>query len=288
MKIAGAPISWGVCEVPDWGCQLGRDRVLAEVASLGLAAVELGPAGFLPDDPAEVAELLARYDLRLAAGFVPAVLHDPARRGAALAGVETAAATLAAAGADVLVLAAELGQVGYDRSVELSDDEWTRLFEGLDLAREIGLRHGLIPALHPHYGTAVERIAHVERVLGNSTIPLCLDTGHLIVGGSDPADVARRARGRIAHVHLKDVDSALAAMVRAGEIGYRDAVAAGLYRALGDGDVDLGCLLELLEGYEGWYVLEQDVVLEHEPDAGAGPLVSARRSVEYLRRTMGA
>jgi inosose dehydratase len=40
-KIAGAPISWGVCEVPGWGYQLGPDRVLAEMRQVGLLATEL-------------------------------------------------------------------------------------------------------------------------------------------------------------------------------------------------------------------------------------------------------
>ena len=51
-RIAGAPISWGVCEVPGWGYQLGPQQVLAEMREVGLAATELGPDGFLPADPA--------------------------------------------------------------------------------------------------------------------------------------------------------------------------------------------------------------------------------------------
>ena len=64
-RIAGAPISWGVCEVPGWGYQLGPDRVLTEMREVGLLATELGPEGFLPAarDPrrrAAVGQLPAR------------------------------------------------------------------------------------------------------------------------------------------------------------------------------------------------------------------------------------
>ena len=45
-RIAGAPISWGVCEVPGWGYQLGPDKVLTEMREVGLLATELGPDGF--------------------------------------------------------------------------------------------------------------------------------------------------------------------------------------------------------------------------------------------------
>lgn len=290
LRLAGAPITWGVCEVPGWGCQLAADRVLREVAGVGLRAVELGPRGFLPDDPAEVARTLRRHDLRLAAGFVPAVLHRSEQRVAALEGIAAAAATLAAAGADVLVLAAELGNGGYDRSAELTEGEWVTLAEGLSQARAVAATCGIALALHPHYGTAVERREHVERILATSDAPLCLDTGHLLVGGADPVEVARAANGRVIHVHVKDVDAALASRVRSGTLGYRDAVARGLYRPLGEGDVDVAAVVRHLRsaGYGGWYVLEQDVVLEREPAEGEGPARAAARSVDYLRRMMAA
>ena len=76
-KIAGAPISWGVCEVPGWGYQLPPERVLAEMQQVGLAATEFGPDGFLPADPAVMAELLAARHLTAVGGFTPVVLHEP-------------------------------------------------------------------------------------------------------------------------------------------------------------------------------------------------------------------
>jgi inosose dehydratase len=290
LRLAGAPITWGVCEVPGWGCQLTAERVLREVAEAGLDAVELGPRGFLPDEPAEVARTLRRHDLRLAAGFVPAVLHRPELRAVALKTIASAAATLAAADGDVLVLAAELrnGAGGYDRSAELSETDWRHLLEGLDQARAVAAEQGLPIALHPHFGTAVERRADVERLIAESDVPLCLDTGHLLVGGADPLAIARAANGRVTHVHFKDVNAKLAARVRAGEIGYRDAVARGLYLPLGEGDVDVAGILRHLRaaGYRGWYVLEQDVVLDAEPAEGEGPARAAARSVNYLKRIL--
>ena len=105
-RVAGAPISWGVIEVPDWGYQMPADRVLREAASLGLTAMEAGPEGFLPDETAGVAEVLGGHGLSLVGGFVPAVLHDPQARDEQLALVEGRARFLADAGAEVVVLAA--------------------------------------------------------------------------------------------------------------------------------------------------------------------------------------
>ena len=114
LKLAAAPITWGVSEVPGWGRQLDAGRVLSEIAHAGLVATELGPQGFLPADPAELKARLAAHGLLLVGGFVPAVLHRPEILGEELALIEAEAGTLAAAGAEVLVLAARAPESGYD------------------------------------------------------------------------------------------------------------------------------------------------------------------------------
>jgi len=283
-RIAAAPISWGVCEVPGWGAQMSPPRVLSEMRALDIQATEAGPDGYLGADPDAAAALVREYGLRLVGGFVPTVLHRPG----ALEPVERAAGLFAAAGADVLVVAAGTGVEGYDERPRLSEDEWSTLLSGLDAAREICAARGLRCALHPHTGTMVEGPAEIERVLERSSVDLCLDTGHLVIGGSDPGELARRAPERVSHVHLKDVDGALAARVLAGERSYSDAVRDGLYLPLGAGSVDVAGFVAALEGagYGGWYVLEQDAMLDAEPPADGGPLGDVRASLEYMRSVL--
>src|SRR5262245_14128994 len=149
-KIAGAPISWGVCEVPGWGHQLDRDRVLAEMAGLGLAATELGPAGYLPPSPARRAALLGSYGLRAAGGFTPLVLHEPDRDP-----LPDARATLRGfqdGDVDVLVLAAATGVDGYDLRPELDATGWKTLLAHLDAITRMAGEHGRLVTLHPHVG----------------------------------------------------------------------------------------------------------------------------------------
>jgi inosose dehydratase len=289
-RLAGAPISWGVCEVPGWGHQMAPDRVLREMREVGLVATELGPPGYLPTDADALARLLAAHDLRLAAGFVAAVLHLPERREGALAQLESVAGLIASAGAGVLVVAAAAAGDGYDRREELDAAGWEALAEGLDRAEEVAARHGLALALHPHVGTVVERPEEVLRFLEVSGAGLCLDTGHLFIGGSEPLRVAVAAGARVRHVHLKDVDATLAGRVRRGELAYGRAVRSGLFRPLGDGQVDVAALVRRLDagGYGGWYVLEQDVALGAEPEAREGPVADVARSVEsFVRLTAG-
>lgn len=280
MRIAAAPISWGVCEVPGWGHQLSPERVLTEMAALGLTATELGPDGFLPAEPEARASLLGRYGLRAIGGFVPVVLHDPAHD--PLPAVRAAVAAFEDGA--MVVLAAATGVDGYDGRPALDDEGWRTLLDNLDrVDRE--LPHPV--SLHPHVGTMVETGEEVERVLEGAAVSLCLDTGHLLAGGADPTDVVRKAAERIAHVHLKDVDAALAVRVRAGETTYTEAVRAGMYRPLGRGDVDVAGIVAGLTaaGYEGWYVMEQDVVLTSDD---ADPVADVRASLDYLGGLAGS
>jgi inosose dehydratase len=280
-RVAAAPISWGVSEVPGWGFQLGPDRVLAEMAALGVRATEFGPDGFLPEDPLAKAETLAVHGLRAVGGFVPSVLHEPDHD--PLPELDRHLDAFVATEAGTLVLAAATGRDGYDDRPVLHADGWATLLANLDRCAARAAERGVRGTLHPHVGTMVERADEVQRVLDGSGIGLCLDTGHLLVGGSDPVDLVRRAADRIAHTHLKDVDQTWAAKVRAGDATYTEAVAGGMYRPLGQGDVDIASIVRWLEtsGYDGWYVMEQDTVLLDEP-VGEGPLVDVRTSIAFL------
>lgn len=285
-RTAGAPISWGVCEVLGWGVVLPPQRVLAEMAQLGLRATEYGPDGFLADDPAVLRDQLAAHNLALVAGFVPAVMHDAAVQDAQLAAVSAAAGRLAEGGASVVVLAAATGADGYESRPVLGSAEWRQVATFLRRATDAVATYGLDVAVHPHVGTVVETRADVDQLLEISSTDLCIDTGHLLIGGTDPLELVRRVPERVRHVHLKDVDAAVAERVSSGELSYQAAVAGGLYRPLGDGDVPVADVVDMLEssGYRGWYVLEQDTALTgDEPPEGTGPVDDVRRCVEFMR-----
>jgi inosose dehydratase len=286
-RLAGAPISWGVCEVPGWGPMLPPDVVLAEMAALGLAATELGPTGWLPEDPAVLRDVLDRHGLKLIAGFVPLVLHDPAHAAAAREEARRAARLLGGLGAHAFVSAA-VASAEWAPRAGLEPRESKHLHEMLTVVDEIAGAAGLVHALHPHVGTLVETAADIDRIAGGSDVRWCLDTGHLVIGGADPLALTEEPE-RIAHVHLKDVDLALAAEVRSGATTLREATRRGLFRPLGRGGAPVGEVVAALEraGYAGWYVLEQDAVLpEHLPE-NDGPTRDVEASIDYLRRLAG-
>jgi inosose dehydratase len=284
-RIAGAPISWGVCEVPGWGHQLGPEKVLAEMREVGLLATELGPDGFLPAEPDAMAIVLAQHGLQAVGGFTPLLLHVPDHD--PVPEVERILEGYVASNASTLVLSSVSGQDGYDSRPELDEQGWQTLLDNLSRISRVAAEQGIRAVLHPHVGTMIENTAEVQRVLDGSSINLCLDTGHLLIGGTDPAELTRQAPERIAHVHFKDVDAGKAKHVQDGRWTYTEGVTRGMYRPLGTGDVDVAAIVAHLSkrGYDGWYTLEQDTILEDQPK-GEGPVADVRTSADNLRSVL--
>ena len=298
MKLANAPVSWGVSEATG-----GRHPVptvmLGELSGCGYTGTELGPLGYLPSDPVRLRQALDAHRLALVGAFCPVTLHDPARVAAGIAEADRIIALLAAAGAAVLVLAeagdaarkAIAGRVPADGSAGFDEAGWACFSAGAETIARRAADHGLITAFHPHAASYIETPTEVDTLLARtdaSLVGLCLDTGHTVYGGGDPAAVARTHAGRIRHVHLKDVRPEVLRRAAAGELDFSAAVAAGVFAPLGDGDVDLRATLATLRevGYDGWLVVEQDRVIG-PADAADAARTDAGRSFAYLQDALG-
>jgi inosose dehydratase len=282
-RLAGAPISWGVCEVPGWGLQLSPDRVLEEMAALGLKATELGAQGWLPLDGTAVRAQLEGHGLRLVGGFVPVVAHER-DLSAAREPVRRVAAQLAAAGGEIFV-AALVANEAWSSPPALDEEGWKRTGANLRAIADLVEAQDLELVLHPHVGTLVQSVTEVEHALVHTDVPWCFDTGHLLIGGVDPVDFVRDHADRIGHVHLKDCRAALAERVRDGELSLVQATQQGLFQPLGEGDARIDEVVRLLDdaGYERWLVLEQDrAITGSEPPVGGGPALDVRKSIEFL------
>ena len=287
-RIASAPISWGICEVPGWGHMLPTDRVLSEMTDLGIHATEYGAPGFLPTDPDGIRAVLGGHGMSLLGGFTPLVLHDGAREAGALEHARAVAELLSAAGASTLVSCPVMDE---DWSVPrpLTGDEHRTFVRNLAAVDTICDDHGLTQVLHPHLQTVVETSPDVERVLEGCDVRWCLDTGHLAIGGTDPVDFARRAADRVGHVHLKDVRMDLVPSMMDRSTSIMEGVQAGLFPPLGQGDLALADVVVELErsGYRGWYVIEQDTAITGPlPGPGEGPAEGVAASMRYLHEVV--
>ncbi len=283
-RVASAPISWGICEVPDWGAMLPIDRVLGEMAGLGFTATELGAPGFLPDDPELLKSKLAEFGMSLLGGFTPVILHDPAERDATIASATATARLFEQAGATKFV-SSVVRDMSWSYPHSLSPSEQKHMAEMFGVIDEICGEYGLQQVLHPHVQTLVETRDDIQRVLDSCDVHFCLDTGHMAFGGQDPVEFAKAAFDRVGHVHLKDVRLDMAPAVLRREVSLMSATQAGVFTTLGQGDVDILGVVQTLEssGYQGWYVIEQDTAITGGfPADGEGPVTHVAASLQYL------
>lgn len=285
--IAISPVCWGVSELRGWGPQLDPERVLREITGLGEHAIEAGPSGFLPDRSEAARALLKRHRVSAVAGPVRAVLHHHDLRQQELAHIDGHAAWLSALGAETLVLTLIGSRSDGDPDVALSSTGWAHLLGAIGSVQHVCLNRRLRLAVQPRYGSMIQSPADIERLLVGSDAGVCIDLGHLVVAGADPIEVVELAAGRIDHVHVADVDRALAEKVRGHDIDYATACARGLFKPLGEGDAGVAEVIDALQRsrYRGWYGIESETRLQ---SADEDPVSRVRASVEKLRTMLPA
>lgn len=269
IRIANAPCSWGVEFAGDDRNPAWRD-MLAQCAEAGYAGVELGPVGYMPEDPAVLAEALRENELQLVAGVVYRPFHDADKWDEVLDASTRTCEALRAHGAQQLVLIDSIADrraptAGRpDEAEQMAEDEW-EAFRGrlAHVAQMATNDYGLTASIHPHAGGFVDFEAETERLLAEvdaSILGLCLDTGHFTYAGGDPVAFMDKHMDRLNYVHFKDIDPGVKADVIANRTGFYDACAQGIFCHLGKGEVDFDAVKQLLAGanYDGWCTVEQD------------------------------
>lgn len=292
IPVANAPCSWGVLEFAGTQREAGFERVLDEMAESGYAGTELGDWGFMPTDPRELGQALARRRLSMLGAFVPVALSRESAHEAGVRAAVRVAKLLAAVNPRAFVVLADdngtvpertkyagriAPEMGLDRAA------WKVAAQGAEKVAAAVLRESrLATVLHHHCGGYVETPAEIDTLLSLTSaelLHLCLDTGHYAFGGGDPLEALERHAARIAHVHFKDLSPEAAARSRREGWDYFASVRGGVFCELGKGSVPFAAIVKELEGrkYPGWIVVEQDVL----PGMGS-PLESARRNRAYL------
>ena len=265
LRLANAPVSWGIMEVEGWNPPLPYTVFLDELQKAGYDGTELGPYGYLPTDPEMLAMELDSRSLQLLSAFVPMRLKEAQLQ---MGEARTVANLISALGARYLVLADALwpereavaGRVA-NSYVRLTDREWDTVAENVSAVCDMVSEFGLHCVFHPHVGSYIETPEEVAWLLKLTGVGLCLDSGHFVYGGGDPVEAVEMYGRRVEYVHFKDVNPARLQAARAAELDFLGAVTSGVFCELGAGYVRFAELLKSLDrvGYDGWAVVEQDV-----------------------------
>lgn len=290
IRIGNAPCSWGVEFADDPRNPAWRD-VLRDCSAAGYKGIELGPVGFMPEDPAILADALAEHNLTLIGGVVFRAFHDPAQWDDVLDGAVRTCRALKAHGAQHLVLidsisprrARTAGRA--DAAEQMDTAEWTAFRDRIAEVARLGTEeYGLTVGIHAHAAGFLDFEPELERLLeevDERILKICFDTGHHSYAGYDPVAFVARHVGRISYMHFKDIDPDVKADVISKGTGFYDACGQGIFCNLGEGDVDFPRVRQLLldHGFEGWCTVEQDCD-PTLPDTD--PLGDARANRAYL------
>lgn len=294
--VAGAPVSFGVFELTPEGAEtVSADAMCEALQATGYGGIDLGPVGFLGRG-AELRDRLARFELELAGGWVQLPFTDDDAFAASLGGLDEALGlfadaaeagpsrlplpTLADAGSAARSAAPGRGADADPLSAETAD----RLHRNVQRAAEIVRAAGFEPTFHHHAGTFVESPAEIDAFLAGTDVGLTLDVGHLVLADGDPVDAVRRWSSRITHLHLKDVDRARVSAILASGGGMAEVWSGGAFVAFGRGDVDLAAVMDLIAagGFDGWVVVEQDVL--NGPDVAIDRFLQERTAEQQVNR----
>jgi inosose dehydratase len=289
IKIGNAPCSWGIefasdPAYPTW------QSVLSQCAQAGYKGIELGPIGYMPEEPAVLREELDKNDLSIIGGVVFRPFHDPAKWDEVMdASVRTCKA-LVAHGAQHLVLidsisprrAPTAGRA--DEAEQMDDAEWSAFRDRIATIAKMGTEeYGLTVGIHAHAAGFIDFEPELERLLDevdDSILKICFDTGHHSYAGFDPVAFMKRHIDRISYMHFKDIDPVVKADVVANRTGFYKACGQGIFCNLGKGDVDFPAVRQILldAGFEGWCTVEQDC----DPSLPGTPLEDAEANRKYL------
>lgn len=293
IRVANAPCSWGALEFDLEGETAGYARVLDEIRETGYNGTELGDWGFMPTDPKRLADELAARQLELLGAFVPVALANANKHATGCETARKTARLLRDAGfPDArIVLADENGSdprrtrhAGRIQPAHgLDDAAWKNFASGADrIAKAVRKETGLATVFHHHCAGYVETPEEISQLMARTDpdlVKLVLDTGHCAFGGGDPLAALKEFGPRITYMHFKDCHPGIADESRDKGWDYFESVKRGVFCELGKGGVDFPAVLEELcrQNYEGWIVVEQDVL----PGMGE-PKTCARNNRAYL------
>ena len=269
LTLGTAPDSWGVWFASD-PHQIGWKQYLDEIAAAGYLFTELGPQGFLPQDPEQLKDELAARGLTVCGGTVFAGLHKGAEAlQAAKLAFGQEARLLAALGARYLVHLPEqwtdMHTGAAVQNAEIDLEQWQNLVSGTDeLARYLFQEFGIHLVFHPHVDTHVDTQERIERFLTDTDpefVNLCLDTGHVSYCDGDNVQIVERFPERVTYVHLKSVAPEIRAKALAQKLPLSEAVKLGVMCEPMYGEPHMPTFLDSLAKLDRdiYTVVEQDL-----------------------------
>lgn len=288
IKLAIAPIAWTNDDMPDLGKENTFEQCISEMALSGYTGTEIGNK--YPKDPAELSSFLEPRGLSVASAWFSAFLTTKPFEETAKEFIKHRD-FLHAMGAKVIVVSEQghsvQGQINtavFDEKPIFTDEEWTRLTDGLEKLGDLAAKKDMKIVYHHHMGTGVQTTEEINRLMketDSEKVSLLYDTGHLVFSGENPIEVYETHKNRINHIHFKDIREAEMIKVKETKMSFLSGVKEGVFTVPGDGMIDFEPIWEVIKAsdYSGWIVVEA----EQDP-AKANPFIYAKKARDYIKK----
>jgi inosose dehydratase len=290
IKLATAPVSWGVDhmgrpDLPQW------PAVFDQIAEAGFHYTELGPLGYLPEDPGLVKREMEDRKLEVVGAALLAPLGDREQKSRTLEEARRLAGLVSAAGGGFLILVDWSPErhmtAGRTKEAIRLPGPARRDFHAL--VNEIGKlcreEFKILAAAHPHAGSYLEFEDEVDALMASvdpKYVTLAIDTGHSVYAEIDPAALLVKYAARTSYVNFKDISGSVLDRARQNAWPFLTAVDQGVFCCLGDGVVDFNAFCRELSNsaFSGPAVIEQD----RSPATFSSALDDARRAIRFIRK----
>lgn len=286
VKVGTAPDSWGVW-FPENEKQIDWERCMNEMAESGYQGIELGPWGYLPNEYEKLKNELEKRNLELTATtLVGDLMSEEKTREIMDLLDEMAKLQLQFESAKYVVLIDDCytdlftGELVRPRT--LNEAQWSNFVNNILKIRDYAkIQYGLEVVFHPHAQSHIETEEQIERLLDDTDINLCLDTGHHAYADGDPVAFMKKHHKRIPYLHVKSCDLKIREKMQRENWPFAKAVSNDIMCEPELGVVDMKAFVEVLESidFKGWAIVEQDMY----PAPFDKPFPIAKRTREYLK-----
>ena len=287
VKLGIAPIAWTNDDMPDLGSENTFEQCISEMALAGFTGCEVGNK--YPRDEELLKKKLEIRGMQIAGAWFSAFLTSKPYEETKEAFIKHRD-FLYNMGARIIVVSEQGGSVQgqidtavFDKKPIFTEEEWTKLVEGLNKLGALAKEKGMKIAYHHHMGTGVQTEAEVDKLMSltdKDLVHLLYDTGHLAYSGDNYISVIKKYIDRIAHVHLKDIRQEVVDKVKKEHLSFLQGVRLGTFTVPGDGSLDFSEVFKILgeANYKGWFIVEA----EQDP-ALANPFEYAVKARKFIK-----
>ena len=286
VKFGVSPIAWSNDDLPSLGGDTPLEQCLQDASDIGFDGIELG--GKFPRDAVKLAAILQDYQLKLASGWFSGLLLQSGDVDAEKARIGPHLSLLSELGCSEMVYADVSGSIQGQRNVSINQspkitpNQWHRYGQQMTELADFLAENDMTLAYHHHMGTIIEDGVELDQFMAatGDNVKLTLDTGHAAMASIDPVAVINQYFPRIAHVHLKDLRSAIVQRVRSEDASFLDGVVDGMFTVPGDGALDFAQIINALDrhGYAGWIIIEA----EQDPER-ANPHHYSKLGLDHIK-----